>query len=280
MYIGMDFDREAIEYCRTVPRRDAARAVWIQGNFAHAGRLLADIGVREVDRILLDLGLSSPVLDRPERGMGLRFPDAPLDFRMSEEAPEAAAELLARIPERELADILQRYGEERRARAVARALVRARRQHPLETIGDFTEVVHRALGRKRIGRIDSATRSAQAIRIYLNRELDNLEGGLEQGMDLLRENGRFAVISYHSLEDGAVKRAFRRASGVCVCPRHFPACQCGASRLGEPLFRGVIRPGAEEIRRNPRARSARLRCFVRSRPAAGDKARGKEPQEG
>jgi 16S rRNA (cytosine1402-N4)-methyltransferase len=276
LYIGIDFDPEAITYCRSVSRKDVTHAQWIEGNFARVRELLEEVGVREVDRLLLDLGLSSPVLDSPRRGMALRFPDAPLDFRMSGEASETAADFLARVTEGELADILHRYGQERRAKAVARALVRARQREPLTTVGQFVKVVHRALGRERIGRIDSATRSAQAIRIHLNRELENLEKVLEQGIGLLRENGRFAVISYHSLEDTLVKQAFRRASGICVCPRRFPTCQCGAEQLGRPAFRGVIRPSPEEVERNPRSRSARLRCFIRSTTSDGAKARGKE----
>jgi 16S rRNA (cytosine1402-N4)-methyltransferase len=270
-YIGIDFDREAIEYCQSRPRQDNTRAAWIQGSFARIREILAEIDIHRADRLFADLGVSSPVLDSPHRGMALRFPSAALDFRMSEEAAETAQELLARISEPELADILHRYGQERRARAVARALVRARTQRPISTVGEFAEIVRRALGRRKIGRIDSATRAAQAIRIYINRELENLERMLEQGIRLLTHNGRFVVISYHSLEDTLVKQAFRRASGVCTCPRHLPTCQCGAEQLGTVAFRGVIRPGPEEIRRNPRSRSARLRCFIRSAPPAASK---------
>lgn len=279
LYIGIDFNRDAIEYCRSVPRSDTTRAVWVLGNFARLEELLAGIGAHRVDRVLLDCGLASPMLDDPRRGMALRFPEASLDFRMSEEAGETAAELLARISERELADILHRYGEERRARAVARALVRARERKPLATVGDFTDTVHQALGRKRIGRIDSATRSAQAIRIFINRELENLERGLEQAVRLLSEGGICAVISYHSLEDRLVKQAFRRASGVCTCPRTFAVCQCGARKLGRPAFRGVIRPTEAEVARNPRARSAKLRGFIRGGAKDGEKAGGKVPKE-
>jgi 16S rRNA (cytosine1402-N4)-methyltransferase len=260
----VDFDREAVEYCRSLPRTDDTQALWIQGNFARAKDLLVAEDILKVDRLLLDLGLSSPMLDRPERGMALRFPDAPLDFRMSDESPETAAEFLARISEGELADILYRYGQERKSRAVARALVRARERGPIRTTGEFARIVRRAIGKKRTGRIDSATRSAQAIRIHINREMENLERILEAGIPLLKPNGRFAVISYHSLEDGLVKQAFRRASGACVCPPELPACRCNPVKLGGPAFRGVVRPTPEEVEKNPRARSARLRCFVRA----------------
>jgi len=264
LYVGIDFDREAIDYCRSAPRTDNTRAVWIRGNFARAKELLPGEGIQEADRLLLDLGLSSPMLDRPERGMALRFPDAPLDFRMSEEVSETAAEYLERVSEEELADVLHRYGEERKARRVARALVRARKKGPIRTVGRFAEIVRRAVGTPRTGRIDSATRSAQAIRIRINREMENLERVLEDGIRLLRENGRIAVISYHSLEDRMVKRAFRRASGVCVCPADLPVCRCGAEALGRPAFKGVVRPTPGEVERNPRARSARMRCFVKA----------------
>jgi 16S rRNA (cytosine1402-N4)-methyltransferase len=272
LYVGIDFDREAIKHCRSVSRTDDTRALWIRGNFARAKELLAAEDIDSADRLFLDLGVSSPMLDRPERGMALRFPDAPLDFRMSDEAPETAAEFLARVSEGDLADILFRYGQERKSRSVARALVRARERAPIRTTGEFARIVRRAIGKKRTGRIDAATRSAQAVRIHINREMENLERILETGIPLLRPNGRFVVISYHSLEDGLVKAAFRRASGACVCPPELPACRCNPVKLGAPAFRGVIRPTPEEVERNPRSRSGRLRCFVR----AGDETKKEE----
>jgi len=219
---------------------------------------LAARGIREVAGILLDLGVSSPQLDDPARGFSFRV-DAPLDMRMDAGSDPSAAEIVNQWPERELARILAAFGEEPRARALARAIARAR---PLRTTGELARVIGGVLGRGRPG-LHPATRSFQAIRMAVNDELGELERFLADGYRVLRPRGRLAVLAYHSLEDRRVKDAFRRWAADCLCPPRTPRCVCGWSAKVRLLTRRPLRPSAREVARNPRARSARLRIVER-----------------
>ncbi|HHQ47740.1 MAG TPA: 16S rRNA (cytosine(1402)-N(4))-methyltransferase RsmH, partial [Acidobacteria bacterium] len=211
--------------------------------------------------ILADLGCSSLQLDTAERGFSFRH-DAPLDMRMGREGP-TAAELLGELTAEELMRILWDYGEERRARAIARAIVERRERSPIETTGDLVELVVSVLGPGRRGRIHPATRTFQALRIAVNDELGELERFLEPAVRSLRPGGRLAVIAFHSLEDRIVKHTLRRLEGRCTCPPDVPVCRCGATPVVRPLTRRPIRPEAAEVEANPRSRSARLRAVER-----------------
>ena len=235
----------------------------IAGEFSRMEQLLADRGVTSVAGVTLDIGVSSMQLDRPERGFSFQA-DGPLTMTMSQNGM-SAADFLNNAPEQEIADVLYRYGEEPRSRRVARAIVEAR---PLERTGQLASVVRRALGHKPHDKKDPATRTFQAIRIHVNRELEELERGLEAAEAMLEEGGRLAVVTFHSLEDRIVKQFLRqRSGGEGAGSRHLPERKAAA----EPTFHKpakAIRPGEAELARNPRARSATLRSAVRTSAAS------------
>ena len=247
----------------------------IAGEFSRMEELLAERGVRAVAGVTLDIGVSSMQLDRPERGFSFQG-DGPLDMTMSQSGM-SAAHFLNTAPEQEIADILYRYGEEPRSRRVARAIVEAR---PLERTGQLASVVRRALGHKPHDKKDPATRTFQAIRIHVNRELEELERGLEAAEALLEEGGRLAVVTFHSLEDRIVKQFLRkRSGGEGSGSRHLPERQA----VEAPTFHKpakAVRPGDAELSRNPRARSATLRSAVRTSapvPSRPNPARSARP---
>lgn len=219
------------------------------------------MGIDAVDGILLDLGLSSMQLGEAERGFSFQT-EGPLDMRFDPTHGIAAAELVAGATEAELSRILFEYGEEPQARRIARAIVAGRERRPIETTTALAELVERTIGRRPGARIHPATRTFQALRIAVNDELGEVDRGVQAGISLLRPGGRFAVISFHSLEDRIIKRAFADAARGCICPRDVPVCVCGRV----PLVRHVgkaTRPGAAEVASNPRARSAMLRVVER-----------------
>lgn len=245
----------------------------IAGEFSRMEQLLGDRGIISVSGVTLDIGVSSMQLDRPERGFSFQA-DGPLTMTMSQNGM-SAADFLNNAPEQEIADVLYRYGEEPRSRRVARAIVEAR---PLERTGQLASVVRRALGHKPHDKKDPATRTFQAIRIHVNRELEELERGLEAAEAMLEEGGRLAVVTFHSLEDRIVKQFLRqRSGGEGAGSRHLPERKAAA----EPTFHKpakAIRPGEAELARNPRARSATLRSAVRtsasiSQPSSSRSAR-------
>ena len=252
--LGLDRDPTALARARDALRTYEERVDLRQANFVDAGAILAEKGWDAADAILLDLGVSSLQLDTAERGFAFQH-EGPLDMRMDPSGVLTAAEIVNHWPESGLARLIAEYGEERRARAVARAVVRAR---PLDTTGQLAAVVSGVLGRGRPG-IHPATRTFQAMRIAVNDELGGLDRFLADGYRLLRPEGRLAVLSYHSLEDRRVKTAFRRWAADCLCPPGLAQCACGWSAKVRLLTRRPIRPGAAEVARNPRARSARLR---------------------
>lgn len=240
-------------------REDPPRLVIHPRRFSEMLAALAEAGVAEVDGVVMDIGVSSMQLDRPERGFAFSS-DGPLDMTMSQDGP-TAADFVNTAAEGEIADVLYKYGEERQSRRVARAIVAAR---PLATTGELAQVVRKTLGHRPGAPKDPATRSFQAIRIHVNAELEELEAGLAAAEALLRAGGRLAVVSFHSLEDRIVKQFLREASGaVAAGSRHLPP-SLAAQR---PVFERVskaIRPGEAELARNPRARSATLRHATRT----------------
>jgi 16S rRNA (cytosine1402-N4)-methyltransferase len=261
-FIGVDVDPDVRRHFERFRRRAGVPARLLRGNFAGVLHKLADNDVR-ADAILLDLGVSSMQLDRPERGFSY-VADAPLDMRMDPSADVSARELVNEASERELASVFKRYGEERYARQIARAIGRRRRERPIQRTGELVDIVKSAIPTPaRFGDGHPAKRVFQALRIAVNEELDSLESALPDAVTMLRAGGRLAVISFHSLEDRIVKRFLRAGARGCTCPPDFPVCVCGQEPVIRELTRRPIRPGAQELAVNPRASSARLRGAVK-----------------
>jgi 16S rRNA (cytosine1402-N4)-methyltransferase len=256
--IAIDRDPTVAPFFERFRRETAAKTRLLHGEFSTVLEQLADNGV-QADAILLDLGVSSMQLDRPERGFSYAV-DAPLDMRMDPSAEYSARELVNESPERELAEIFKTYGEERYARQIARAIVRRRAKEPFERTGDLVEVIKAAIpAPARFGEGHPAKRVFQALRIEVNDELGAVERALPAAERMLRVGGRLAVISFHSLEDRIVKQYLRNAEHGCTCPPDFPICTCGSSPTMRATPRRAVRPSASEVARNPRAQSARLR---------------------
>lgn len=257
--LAVDRDPEALEEARSALEELRPRVRFMQTRFDRAS-MDPEVRERGLDGALLDLGVSSRQLDEDARGFAFRR-GVTLDMRMGDEGPDARA-LLAEADEEELARIFREYGEEPRARRLAREIVKRRATEPLETSDDLVAALTVVMGRPPSAR-DKA-RVFQALRIAVNQELDALEAGLPAIRDVLKAGGVMVVIAYHSLEDRVVKNAFREWSKDCVCPPELPACVCRGEALGETLTRKVVRPSQDEIDRNPRARSARLRAWRRA----------------
>ncbi len=259
--LGIDRDPAAIETARLLLQPFGDRVELVLGTFDSLSEILDRVSAPAPSAILADLGCSSLQLDAPGRGFSFLH-DGPLDMRMGPDG-ETAADIVNRAPEEELVSILRSFGEERRARSVARAIVDARRRAPLTTTGALARLVAGAVGRTADRHIHPATRTFQALRIAVNDELGQLERFLEPAVRSLRPGGRLAVIAFHSLEDRLVKHGLRRLEGRCVCPPDLPSCHCRPESLVRVLTRRPVRPSEEEIAVNPRARSARLRVAER-----------------
>ena len=261
--IGFDRDLEALEIASQRLARFGGRFQFIHSDFRQIADVLEARGIQQVDGIVADLGVSSLQFDTPERGFSFRFPDEPLDMRMDRSERVTAAELVATLSEKNLADLIFEFGEERAARKIARQIVSERARTPFRTIGQLADLVVRVVHRGGHWRVHPATRTFQALRIAVNRELDDLngrDGFISRSIDLLSPGGRMVIITFHSLEDRIVKRAFQFLSGKCICPPHQPTCACGTTRKVEVLTKKAIEPNAAEIDANPRARSAKLRA--------------------
>jgi 16S rRNA (cytosine1402-N4)-methyltransferase len=256
---AIDRDPAAVARGQAMARHFGDRLSVVEGRFGDMDRLLRARGVDRVDGVTLDLGVSSPQIDTPERGFSFRQ-DGPLDMRMGRDGP-TAADLVATLEERDMADIIFRYGEERHARRVARAIVAARVESPITRTSTLAEIVRRSVPRSNDG-IDPATRTFQALRIAVNDELGELARGLEAAERLLQPGGRLAVVSFHSLEDRAVKTFLRERSGGGGGSRHLPPVARPAATFR--LLGKAAQPTAAESSANPRARSARLRAAERT----------------
>ena len=257
--LGIDRDEEALELARKRLAEFGGRFRALKADFRELTRVLAIAKVGRPRGILADLGVSSWQLDSPSRGFSFRH-EAPLDMRMDLTSGETAAELLGRLSEVEIARIIFEYGEERHSRRIARLIVERReRGQPVATTRDLAELVERAIGKRKQRRIHPATRTFQALRIAVNRELENLDQFLTDAIDVLEPDCRLAVISFHSLEDRIIKRTLLLLSGRCQCPPRAPQCTCGARKAIEILTRRPVTPSQIEIAENPRARSAKLR---------------------
>jgi 16S rRNA (cytosine1402-N4)-methyltransferase len=260
--IAIDRDPGARAYFERLAKRTRVQTRFLRGDFAVVLEQLAQNGV-EADAILLDLGVSSMQIDRPERGFSYAV-DAPLDMRMDPSADVTAAGIVNEAAERDLATIFKRYGEERYAKQIARAIVRRRKEQPFERTSDLVETIKAAIpAPARFGDGHPAKRVFQALRIAVNDELGSLEAALPSAFAMLRPGGRLAVISFHSLEDRIVKRFMRDLEQGCDCPPDFPVCVCGKEPQLRSTSRKAVRPSARETAVNPRASSARLRVGVK-----------------
>lgn len=261
--IGIDQDGDAIEAAgqRLAPYSD--RVTIVRSNYAQMKQVLQELSIDKVDGILLDLGVSSYQLDNGERGFTYRE-DVPLDMRMDKRQERTARDIVNTYSETELYHIIRDYGEDKFAKNIAKHIVLARKEAPVETTGQLTEIIKAAIPRKvRAVGGHPAKKTFQAIRIELNHELDVLKGHLEEMVDLLGDEGRLCVITFHSLEDRIVKNIFRTCENPCICPPVFPVCTCGRVSKGRVITRKPIVPGEEELRENSRAKSAKLRVFER-----------------
>jgi len=256
--LGLDADPESLAHSQERLAGYGQRVRLVQANFIRLGEVAREHDFCPADGILFDLGLSSLQLASVERGFSFQQ-DGPLDMRFDPEAETLTAEeLVNELAEGELARLIRGFGEDRRARRIARAIVEAR---PLRTTLELAGVVEQAVGRR--GRLHPATRTFQALRIAVNAELENLHCGLGEALECLAPGGRLAVISFHSLEDRIVKRFFRREARGCICPPQVPVCTCGHRASLRVITKRPMRPSPEERLRNPRSRSARLRIAER-----------------
>ncbi len=269
--IGIDQDTEAISRARARLEKFGERFRVFHANFSEIREVLIQARDEKVDGVLADLGVSSLQLDSETRGFSFRF-DAPLDMRMNAESnDETAAEMLGTLSEFEIARIIYEYGEERFSRRIARRIVEKReRGESVQTTKELAELVERAVPRSSSGggnkkdRIHPATRTFQALRIAVNRELEILEDFVKDSIDILKPNGRLVVISFHSLEDRIIKQTLQKLAGKCFCPPNFPTCVCGgAEKKVEILTRKPVIAGEAETHENPRARSAKLRACLK-----------------
>jgi 16S rRNA (cytosine1402-N4)-methyltransferase len=259
--IGLDRDAEAIALAQKRLAKFGERFMAIHTDYRRIKQSLLEKGVTSVNGIIADLGISSFQLDTPERGFSFRFTeDSPLDMRMNRTDPITAADLVNRLSERELADLIFAYGEERAARRIAHRIVQARIKTPLRTTKQLADLVVGAVQQKGHWKIHPATKTFQALRIAVNRELEGLEQFVADAIDLLTVDGRLVVITFHSLEDKLIKQALKFQSGHCVCPPQLPDCRCGTARRVELLTSKPAQPRESELLANPRARSAKLRA--------------------
>jgi 16S rRNA (cytosine1402-N4)-methyltransferase len=264
--IVIDRDPDAREYFDRFAERARVQTRFLRGAFDIVLAQLAGNGV-QADAILFDLGVSSMQIGRPERGFSYAA-DAPLDMRMDPSEAVSARDLVNGADERELADIFRRYGEERFARPIAREIARRRVEHPFERTGELVDAIRAAVpAPRRFGDGHPAKRVFQALRIAVNDELGALERALPAALEMLHQNGRLCVISFHSLEDRIVKRFLQGQARGCTCPPELPVCMCGREPTLRLLTKKAVRPSPRELAENPRAASARLRAAVRTGPA-------------
>lgn len=263
-YIGIDQDADAIAASSERLKEFGSKVTIVRDNYVHMPRILRELGIEKVDGILLDLGVSSFQLDEKERGFTYRE-DVPLDMRMDQRQSLTARTIVNEYSEMELFHIIRDYGEEKFAKNIAKHIVNKRKKDPIETTGELIEIIKGAIPMKvRAVGGHPAKRTFQAIRIECNRELEVLKDSLDAMIDLLKPEGRLCIITFHSLEDRIVKRAFKKNENPCTCPPNFPVCVCGKISKGKQLTRKPILPGEEELKKNKRAKSSKLRVFERA----------------
>jgi 16S rRNA (cytosine1402-N4)-methyltransferase len=260
--IGLDRDRESLDKARTSLEPYGSGVRLLHENFKNLPLVLNNLGFKPVDGILVDLGVSSYQLLSPARGFTFQS-DAMLDMRMDRSQRLTAADLVNGLSQEQLADIIYQYGEERMARRIAAAIVAARESAPVTRCRQLAEIVSRTLKVRGFASIHPATRTFQALRIAVNEELEDLENFFIEAQSFLKPGGRLVALSFHSLEDRIVKRAFRRLAGQCICERPVELCTCNREALARLLTARPAKPGPDELITNPRSRSARLRALER-----------------
>jgi 16S rRNA (cytosine1402-N4)-methyltransferase len=262
--IGIDQDADAIAAATDRLSEFSERVTIVRSNYAQMEGVLKELGIAQVDGILLDLGVSSFQLDTPERGFTYRDENAPLDMRMDDRQPLTARDIVNEYSEMELFRIIRDYGEDRFAKNIAKHIVAERQKKPIETTGELNAVIRAAIPMKvQATGGHPSKRTYQAIRIELNHELDVLSDNLDTMIGLLNPGGRICIITFHSLEDRIVKSIFKKNENPCTCPSNFPVCVCGNKSKGHVVTRKPILPSEEELEKNKRSKSAKLRVFER-----------------
>ena len=262
--IGIDQDADAIAAASERLKDYKDKVTIVRSNYAQMKEVLHNLGIEKVDGILLDLGVSSFQLDTPERGFTYRREDAPLDMRMDDRQKLTARDIVNEYSEMELFRIIRDYGEDRFAKNIAKHIVSAREQKPIETTGELNAIIKGAIPMKvQVTGGHPSKRTYQAIRIELNHELDVLRDNLDDMIELLNDGGRCCIITFHSLEDRIVKSAFKKNENPCTCPSNFPVCVCGNKSRGHVVTRKPILPSEKELEENSRSKSAKLRVFER-----------------
>ncbi len=261
LLIGIELDNEAIDEAHRVLARFSQQIKIVRGNFANIDRILTDLQLTKVDGFLLDLGVSSAQIDFANRGFSYRL-EGPLDMRMDRRQKKVAADIVNSYSEARLSKIISQYGEEKWAKRIAHFIVERRSKEPLKTTKDLIDCIKNAIpaSARRSGG-HPGKRTFQALRIELNNELDNLSKFLNDSLKWLKSGGRMVIITYHSLEDRLVKRTFKDWARGCICPPDFPECRCGNVQKVKILTSKPVKPGEEELKSNPRARSAKLRAI-------------------
>ncbi len=264
--IGIDQDADAIAAASERLKEFGDKVTIVRSNYENIEAVLTELGIKEVDGIYLDLGVSSYQLDTADRGFTYREEDAPLDMRMDQRNTETAKDIVNNYTESELFHIIRDYGEDRFAKNIAKHIVRARQEKEIETTGELIEIIKAAIPAKvRATGGHPAKRTFQAIRIELNKELEVLENSIDTMTELLAPEGRLSIITFHSLEDRIVKNRFRTNENPCTCPPDFPVCMCGKKSRGRVVTRKPILPSEEELSENKRSKSAKLRVFEKNR---------------
>lgn len=262
--IGIDQDEAAITAAGERLKEFKDKVTIVRSNYRNTKTVLSSMGIQKIDGMMLDLGVSSYQLDNVERGFSYRY-DTALDMRMDLRQSLTAKDIVNGYEEMELFHIIRDYGEDKFAKNIAKHIVRARQEKPIETTGELNEIIKAAIPAKmRAEGGHPSKRTFQAIRIECNRELEVLRESLEELIDLLNPGGRLCIITFHSLEDRIVKTAFKRAENPCTCPPFFPVCVCGRTSRGKVITGKPILPGKEEMDDNPRSKSAKLRIFEKS----------------
>lgn len=263
IFVGLDQDEDAIMAAneRLQPWKDKRTIHIVRENYRNIKEVLEQLKIEKVDGILLDLGVSSYQLDEVERGFSYRE-DAPLDMRMDRRNPKTAKDIVNTYDEMQLFHVIRDYGEDKFAKNIAKHIVREREKKPIETTGELVRIIDMAIPAKiRANGGHPAKKTFQAIRIELNEELEILKNTIDSMVDLLAEEGRLSIITFHSLEDRIVKNLFRKNENPCTCPPDFPVCVCGKKSKGKVITRKPILPSEQEITENKRAKSAKLRVF-------------------
>ena len=262
--IGIDQDADAIAAASERLKDYKDKVTIVRSNYAQMKEVLHNLGIEKVDGILLDLGVSSFQLDTPERGFTYRSEDAPLDMRMDDRQKLTARDIVNEYSEMELFRIIRDYGEDRFAKNIAKHIVSAREQKPIETTGELNAIIKGAIPMKvQVTGGHPSKRTYQAIRIELNHELDVLRDNLDDMIELLNDGGRCCINTFQSLEDRIVKSAFKKNENPCTCPSNFPVCVCGNKSRGHVVTRKPILPSEKELEENSRSKSAKLRVFER-----------------